>query len=183
MVRQFDHIFDGQGAEVQRKFLELPQHSQSKATTSSAICGVVLKRVLDNLPRIIGWFANLNHMTPAPAIVFRDTADQLGHTDPSSDPCLLPPSDGQVSQWQLSTFWWCPQSTASRCTPAPLTVKFAGCALISFLCPMVICLSLRPHTSSMASPPPPWVSTPRGDVYAVDTRQASPPHIQECNSS
>ena len=49
-------------------------------------------------------------MTPAPAIVSQDTADQLDDTDTYRDPSVLPPSDGQVSQCHLSTFLvWSPE--------------------------------------------------------------------------
>ena len=104
VVRSFEHVFNVESAEAQRRTPERPQRWQSKPSNSAALIGGLLRKVVEMLPTHIGGFANLHHMTPTPVIVSHDTAHQLDHTAASWDPSVLPRANGQVSRCHLSIF-------------------------------------------------------------------------------
>ena len=184
VVRSFDHIFNVESAEAQRRTPEPLQRLQLKPSNSTALIGGLLRKVVERLLTHIGGFAHLHHMTLAPVIVSHDTADQLDHTDTSRDSSTLPLADGQVSRWHLSCFLLLSSEyrivvQAGSAYGEVSETRFDELHLTQGDV-LVAASTCRHH---WMAPTPQWDATPGGNFYPTNARQASPAHRQECNAS
>ena len=71
MVWSFDHIFNVESMEAERRPPQLPPRWQSKPSNLAALIGALVRKVVERLPTHIRGFADLHHISPDPRLCRR----------------------------------------------------------------------------------------------------------------
>ena len=118
----FNVVFNQKTVEQQRADPSLPQRYQSRASKTEALAGSMFKKLVTKLKdRMPAPFAFVHPMPPGSVIVSGvESGDQLAHTDTSTAPHILPPSDRSMSDCHLSSFVALSPGTACACLETAL---------------------------------------------------------------
>ena len=102
----YDVVFDKKAVEQQRADPSLPQRYQSRPSKTEALAGSVFKKLATKLKdKMLDPFASVHPMPLGSVIVSGvESGDLLAHTDTSTAPHVLPPSDWSKLDYHLSTF-------------------------------------------------------------------------------
>ena len=105
VAKNFELLFNAARSEEQAKDPELPRRWQSKSTLGSGVGGPLFKKFHPHLTESVPGVGDLHPMTPGSVIVASvGSGPQLPHTDVTTHPDVLPPSDRAVGDCHLSSF-------------------------------------------------------------------------------
>ena len=105
VAKNFELLFNAARSEEQAKDPELPRRWQSKSALGSGVGGPLFKKFHPHLTESVPGVEDLHPMTPGSVIVASvGSGPQLPHTDVTTHPEVLPPSDKAVGDCHLSSF-------------------------------------------------------------------------------